>query len=63
MNDSDDDWEKNVDEVVEGTGKDDGKKVLFNDEDAVDSDEERQKQEELKKLAASSKTEATRTKA
>jgi hypothetical protein len=43
MNDSDDDWEKNVDEVVEGTGKDEGKKALFNDEDAVDSDEERQK--------------------
>ena len=43
MNDSDDDWEKNVDEVVENTGKDDSKKALFNDEDAVDSDEERQK--------------------
>ena len=43
MNDSDDDWEKNVDEVVESTGKDDAKKTKFNDEDAVDSDEERQK--------------------
>jgi len=62
MSDSDD-WEKNVDEVVESGGKDESKAKKFNDEDAVDSDEERAKANELKKKQAIASAEAPRQKA
>jgi hypothetical protein len=62
MSDSDD-WEKNVDEVVESTGKEESKATKFNDEDAVDSDEEKLKAEEKKKKQAAIIAEAPRQKA
>ena len=62
MSDSDD-WEKNVDEVVESTGKEESKTKKFNDEDAVDSDEERLKAEEQKKKQAALTADAPRQKA
>ena len=48
---SDDDWEKEVDDIVENK-KEEVKTNKFADEDAVDSDEERKKAEEGKKSNA-----------
>jgi hypothetical protein len=62
MSDSDD-WEKNVDEVVESTGKEESKATKFKDEDAVDSEEERTKAEEQKRKQTATLTEAPRSKA
>jgi len=62
MSDSDD-WEKEVDEVIESGGKDEAKAKKFDDEDAVDSDEERAKKAEEKKKQTAANAEAPRSKA
>jgi hypothetical protein len=50
MSDSDD-WEKEVDEIVDNKKEEVKVQNKFDDEDAVDSDEERAKEEEKKKAA------------
>jgi len=60
MSDSDD-WEKEVDDIVEDKKEEVKVQSKFDDEDAVDSDEERAK-EEVKKQAAKANAEPARKK-